>query len=1124
MKGLISYFIKYPISGNVLVLLILIFGFVGLSNMRSTFFPETETKIIAVQIIYPGASPEEIEEGVVSKIEDNLEGLSGIDKVTSTSSENSGRVIVQLERGFDIDVLLQDVKNAVDQINSFPDNMESPVIYKQEVLTRAVTFVIGGDTDLKTLKKFAREIERDLLAKEGVSKVELSGFPEEEIEIAVNEDALRAYQMTFDQVVQAVRNANIEVTGGTIKAETEELLIRSKSKEYYAKDFLDIVVTTTLDGRKVYLVDVATVKDRWADNPNRTYLNGQPGVSVNVSNTIEESLLDIADIVKEYIDEFNEANEVVEARIIEDATVALNQRIDLLVNNGIIGFILVVILLAMFLEVKLAFWVAIAIPVSFMGMFMLAGAFGISINIISLFGMILVIGILVDDGIVIGENIYSKYEQGMNPIRAAIEGAMEVLPAVLSAILTTMIAFGSFLYFEGVLGDFFGQMALVVILTLGFSLIEGTFILPGHIAHAVGGDHHEEENPQEIPLSEGEENVEVYQVQAGANGIMEELHEEAYVSQSLGARIGRFLGSIQRGLWSFMDWMKNGLYAPALRFFMNNILLGMAIPLCILLLCFGLFAAGWQKFTFFPPIEGDLVTVTLAMPAGTREQVTDKWLTQIEKASWEVSANYKKERADGKDVVIAVNKNLGPTTYEGTVLIKLLDNETRNTSSREIIDRIRKATGPVYGAETLTFGGRAAFGSPVSIALTGDNLESLEAAADELVSGMEELPDVRDITSSNKEGLREINLTLKEKARLLGLTTQQVVGQVRQGFFGAEVQRLQRGKDEVKVWVRYTESDRSSVGNLENMRIRTPDGSSYPLQELADFKMERGVIEIQRLNGQREIRINADVASDDVSVSEVNSTIENDILPPILEKHSDVRYLLEGQAKESQDFANSSGSVLPIVLMLIFVIIILTFRSVSQTLSVFAIIPFGLIGVILGHYMLGKPLSILSVLGIFALVGIIVNDALVLVSAHNLLLQKGKTFRDALYEASLSRFRPIFLTSITTIAGLTPLLFEKSLQAQFLIPMAISVSFGLAAATLLILLLLPTFLMIANWWKGTLVALYEGERPDAASIEAAVPNRKKYYALWFGGSMAVVALIFIVIFIVMLFMPEGAPQ
>ncbi len=1078
MRNIIAYFVKYPITGNLLMVLILLFGVVGLLGTRSTFFPESDTKFIVVQTAYPGASPEEIEEGIVAKVEDNLKGLTGIDRVTSVSQENSGQVTVEVKRGYDIDVVLQDVKNAVDQIGSFPEQMESPIIFKQEALTLALNFAVSGPVSLGTLKRFARKIEEDLLAVEGISKVELNGFPDEEIEISVRENDLRRFETTFEQVMLAVQVANIEVTGGTIKGQQEELLIRSRSKGYYAEDLRQIVVATTPDGRQVRLSDVAEVEDRWSENPNRVYLNGQPAVRISVSNTTDESLLFISETLNQYVDDFNVENDVIKATIISDGAELLRQRINLLTKNGVIGFFLVLALLAMFLQIRMAFWVALAIPVSLVGMFIFAPGIDLSINVISLFGMILVIGILVDDGIVVSENIYRQWEEGKPPLKAAVDGTMEVLPAVFSAILTTMVAFGTFFFLSGITGDFFSDMATVVVITLAFSLIEGALILPAHVGHSKALTR---KDPDASP-------------------------ESGFV-----ARVQRGFAWVQHLFWAFMDWMRDQVYAPSLKFFLRHAFLGLMIPIALLILAFSLIGGGLVKTTIFPFIEGDFITVNLRMPAGTREGITQQYLDRIEQAVWVVNDSMKKNRFDGQDPVRIVSTSIGPSTYQGTVLINLLDSEARGTSSLAIMAAFREETGPIYEAEVLTFSVSTPFGKPVSIAMTGNDLPQLRLAVEELKDKMGELTDLRDIADNNRAGLREVNVSLKDKALLLGLSPQLVIGQVRQGFFGAEVQRIQRGQDEVKIWVRYDEADRGSLGSLERMRIRLPGGQAFPLSEIAEVKLDRGVIAINRLDGRREIRVEAELAVADASTNTILAEIEEDILPPILAKYPSVRFSFEGQVRENAKTQESGQLVFPVAIVLIIAIILLTFRSFSQTIAVLLTIPFGLIGVLVGHWLLDKQFSfILSSLGVIALVGIMVNDALVMVSQFNNLMKEGKPFKEALYEAAISRFRPIFLTSVTTVVGLGPLMLEKSLQAQFLIPMAISIAFGLLVATLIILVTLPVLLVIFNQYKVYVAWLWTGTKLEPEEVEPAVSGRRTFYFPWVGVPLALAGLVLLI--------------
>ncbi|RME96860.1 MAG: efflux RND transporter permease subunit [Bacteroidetes bacterium] len=1039
MRQFVEYFVKYPVAANLIMFGILVLGIFAGRNMKSTFFPEVESRIISIQTVYPGASPEEVEEGIIAKIEDNLKGLTGIERYTSVSSENSGSVTVEVLKGFDTDIILQDVKNAVDRINSFPVGMEPPVIYKRENLGFAISFAVAGDVDLATLKRYGREIEDDLLAMDGISKVSLSGFPDEEIEIAFRERDLRAFGLTFQEATEAVRRSNVDITGGTIKGPEEELLVRARNKTYQADGLRDIVVKNTASGGVVRLHQVAELRDRWSDNPNRSFLNGTPSVVVTVQNTLEEDMLSITEQVRQYIEAFNEREEQVQITISRDGSTLLRQRMDLLRTNGIIGFFIVLLFLAMFLHWRLAFWVALAIPISFAGMFVCANLLGVTINVISLFGMIIVIGILVDDGIVIGENIYQQYESGVPAKEAAISGTMQVLPAVFAAIMTTIVAFGSFLFIDGRLGDFFKEMAIVVMFSLIFSLLEGIIILPTHVAHSKALSADRQPNP------------------------------------------------IQEWFDRVMSFLRDRTYAPALRFVMKNGFFTCCILIATLLLTFGGMGGGIIRTTFFPVIERDDINVTLQMPAGTREDITLHWLQHIEQAAWAANEELSAEYFDNEmEAIQKVEVKLGPSSYQGSIAISVLDGESRGELRlREVINTIRAKAGPIDAAEVVSYGAQSAFGKPISISLIGEDYGELKAATEAVKAEMRALVELADVVDNNQDGLREVNITLKEKARYLGLDLQDIVGQVRQGFFGAEVQRLQRGQDEVRVWVRYDEADRRTISDLADMRVRFPDGRAFPLSEIAELKLGRGIININHIDGKREVRIEADVANDQVSVSDVTASLKDKIVPAILKDYTTVSALYEGQNREQAKSAKSISIVGSICLALIFFIIALTFRSVGQTLMVFLLIPFAFIGVGWGHWLMDAPISLFSFLGIIALIGILVNDSLVLVSTYNNYLRQGKDQMEALYEAGLSRFRPIVLTSVTTFAGLAPLMLEKSLQAQFLIPMAISVSFGLLAATVVILLLLPVFLIFLNRFRVYRDYLWNGRKPEYREVEPA---------------------------------------
>jgi multidrug efflux pump subunit AcrB len=1049
LRSLISYFIRYPFAGNVLMVAIFVFGTFGYLSLRSTFFPVSESRNIIIDAVFPGASPEEVEDGIIYKIEEELKGLTGVFKVSSTAQENAGRVVVEIKWGQDIDLILQDVKNAVEAIPSFPEGMEKMNVFKQEEMNFAISFSLNGEVPLSTLKAKARVVENELRSMPGISKVELYGFPEEEIVVLLDEQRMQSYGITFEEVARALAGSNVEMTGGTIRTDTEDLLVRARHKNLYGSDMRDIPLRARPQGGMIFLRDVADIEDRWSERPDRRYLDGKSSVVVVINNTNDEDILHITNTVKQYVADFNTRNETVHADVVFDGSVMLQQRIDILTKNGLVGFLLVIVVLALFLRIRLSFWVALSIPVSFLGMFLLSSYFGMTINVMSLFGMILVIGILVDDGIVIGENIYQHYERGKPPLLAAVDGTMEVLPAVFAAVMTTVVAFSTFFFLDGKLGDFAPDLAFVVIATLLFSLVEGAFILPGHIAHSA--DLHPDRRP---------------------------------------GPIDRVLLAISGFMGRIMEFIKKRMYGPFLIFCLNNRLFALAIPIALLMLSIGAMKGGVVKATFFPFIERDEVTVNLDFPVGTNERITKQWLDHIEEQAWAVSADFRSGREDSLDIVLKVEQAIGPMSHQGRVSIILLDGETRNIEILEINRAFRKAIGRIPDAESLTYGIRTPFGKPISVSLLGNDLRELEAAKLELIAELEKNSELTEVMSNDQKGNREVRLTLNDQGRQLGLTTGEVMRQVRQGFFGLEVQRLQRGVDEVRVWVRYADTDRGSIGSLENMRIRTPEGRTIPLSHVADYEVERGIKSIQHLYGKREIRVESDIAHSGVSASDILDDVETRVLPEILRKHPSVSMSFEGQRAESGKTQVSGKKVLPIILSLMLLIITYTFRSLGQAVIVFLMIPFGLIGVVWGHWIHSAIISLLSVFGIIALIGIMVNDSLVLISSFNGLLRDGRPFGNALYEASLSRFRPIVLTSFTTIAGLGPLIMERSMQAQFLVPMAVSVAYGMFIATMVTLITLPVVLSLYNDLKIHATWLWEGRKPRPEEVEPAVQELK----------------------------------
>ena len=722
-----------------------------------------------------------------------------------------------------------------------------------------------------------------------------------------------------------------------------------------------------------------------------------------------------------------------------------------------LGILLVLILLGLFLKPSIAFWVAIGLPFSMFGLFMFAPHF-MTINVISLFGMILVIGILVDDGIVISENIYHHYEKGKTPIRAAIDGTLEVAQPIVSAILTTMVAFSVFFFLPGLMGDFFGEISAVLTIILAISLIEAFLILPAHVAHSRA-------------LKKGSQN---------------------------------FL--LNRWAENSMTWLRDKVYAPTLRFFLNYKMIGFALPIAAFIITVGAIQGGIIKGDFFPPVASEQVFVSLKMPQGTSETITDSLITMIEEKAWELHAQLAEERNGGEDIFRNTIRQIGSSQAQtggppgmipvdgggsssrAALTLNLRGEEERGSvTAVEVANSLSDAVGTLYGVESLEFNSGSSFGGkPVSVSLVSNNLNEIKVAKEDLKTQLMALPQLKDVSDNDPLGIKEIRLQLNDNAYLLGLNLNSVMRQVRAGFFGQSVQRFQRGRDEIRVWVRYDREERSSIKFLDDMRIVTPSRSRVPLSEIAEYEIMRGEVAINHLDGKREIRVEADMKSTTTTASEMMASVQANVMPGILSKYPSVTALYEGQNREANQMAGAMQKVMPAILFLMYAIIAFTFRSYTQPLMLFVLIPFSFVGVAWGHWIHGLPLNMLSALGVVALIGILVNDGLVLIKKFNSLLQDGLPFDDALYEAGKQRFRAIFLTSITTVAGLAPLIFEPGFSAQFVIPMAISVAYGIAFATLLTLFLLPLILSANSKVKRATHWLKTGDWVEPRELERAI--------------------------------------
>ncbi len=1051
IKKIITSFVKYPFYANLIIAILLGGGIFSLVSMNKSFFPERKTRDIVVSVAYPGASPKEMEEGVTMRVEEAIRGIVGIKEVNSTSSENFAMVRITTTGEYDIDETLQEVKNAVDGITSFPVDAEKPIVYKERERTNALFMGLYGDVDLLTLKKYADKIEDDLYNSGVISQIVISGYPALEISIEVSEEQLLRHNLTFDQISAAVALNNRDISAGMIRSDKEEILIRSRARSYDPDEIGNIIIRAESDGSYLRINDVGTIKMKFADVSNRGYMNGSQSISIQVFKLGTEDLDDISDYLHEYVDRFNRNHDNVRIEITYDFRDMLGARLQLLYRNGGMGLFLVLLTLGLFLSLRLSFWVAWGIPASFLGMFILAALYGITINMISLFGMILVIGILVDDGIVIAENIYTHFENGKSPKKAAIDGTMEVLPAVTTSVLTTIIAFSPLLLLEGRMEMMF-EMAFVVIFSLLFSLLEAFFVLPAHV---------------------------------GTNFIL-----RSKENNSPGTRI-------RKGLDKMVDFLRYRIYAAVLRFIMKWKYIMLFTPLALIMVTTGLFQGGIIKATFFPAIPFDFFNVNIAFTPGSGEKQTYEYLTRFEDAIWEVNDDLKEEFNDTTNYINYTFINVGNAfngqetgAHAGGIFVLLRNLEGAPVSSFRIVEMVQEKIGKVPEAEKFTVGGVNTFGTPVSVSLLGKNLEELQKAKAFVISEMKHIKALRDITDNNAIGKREVQLELKPKAYFLGLNHEDITRQVRQGFFGGQAQRLQIGRDEVRVWVRYPKQDRVNIGQMENMKIKTMYGE-YPLEELADYHIERGPVNIQRFNGSREVRITADLVDPYEAVPPILEEIKTDIVPRMQAEFPGVRVEFQGQQRDSDEAMDDMVKYYSIAFLIIILIIMIHFKSFTQGLIILMMIPLGWLGALWGHGIEGIPVSILSAWGMVALSGVIINDAVVFLAKYNSLVKSGKTVKDAVFEAGLARFRAIMLTTITTVAGLYPLILETSFQAQFLIPMAISLAYGVMIGTGFILLFFPVLILVLNDMRTFFFWLFYNEKKKPEALEPAILHSQR---------------------------------
>ncbi len=1074
MEQAIYWFTRNHVAANFLMVILIIWGAFTWPKLKKEIFPETSLDTIAVQVPYPNATPDEVEKGIVIPIEEAIQDVDGIERIRSTAALGMGVVTVEVANGYAVRNVMDDVKTRVDAIQNLAEDAEEPVLEEIVLKSQVMSVAVAADTDEKTLRGIAERVRDGLLVWDGgatrITQAELGGVRNYEVSIEVSEETLRQYGLTFSQVADAVRRSSLDLPGGSVRTDAGEVLIRTEARRYFAPDFEDIPVVTRPDGSTVRLADIAVIRDDFEETDIESRFDGRPSMLINVFRVGNEDTLKVAETVKRYIAEVAPlmVPEGVSLEIWKDDSLYLKGRMNLLGKNGIMGLLLVAVVLALFLRPSLALLVALGIPVSFAGAVALMPYLGVSINMISLFAFILVLGIVVDDAIVVGENVYRRIRDGEDPREAAPKGTHEVGVVVTFGVLTTMVAFTPMLGLSGVSGKIWPNIPLIVIPVLLFSLIQSKLILPSHLALLKANDPDSRPGP-----------------------------------------ILRFQRFFSRGLERFVE----RVYRPSLRVALAHRYLVLCGFVAVFISVMSAVFTGHVKFQFFPEVEADIVTAKLTLPKGVPFEETRRQVERIEAAA------AKLDEAFGQSLVRHTLASAGTQPFQigfeavagvptstniGEVTIELTPSAERDITGQEVVSKWRELTGGIPGAVELSFRTEAAGGgNAIDLEVSGPNLDDLEAATGEIKGLLEDYDGVIDIADSNLEGKQELKLALLPGAESLGLRLEDVARQVRQGFYGDEIQRLQRGRNEVKVFVRYPREERRSIADLSNMRIRLGDGTEVPFSQVATFGYGRSYATIERSDRQRTIKITADVdKAKGVNANEVVAAltregvarkshlgqwvaniraelgiperavkpVEPGPLVKIRERFPSVTYSFEGEQKDQAESVQQMGQKFLLALLAMYVLMAVPLKSYIQPIIVMSVIPFGLVGAVLGHIFMGLVLdpslailSIMSMCGIVALAGVVVNDSLVLVDYVNRHRNDGLGLAHAVREAGARRFRPILLTSLTTFAGLTPMLLETDIQARFLIPMAVSLSFGILFATCITLILVPcVYLMLED--------------------------------------------------------------
>ncbi len=1013
-SGIISWFVANPVAANLLMLFIIITGFYSAETVRRELFPDAELKSISIKMFYPTASPQEVEEGITLKIEEALENVPGIKEIRSVSSHGASTVEVQIYHDHEINDVIDDIKNAVSTINNFPKNSEKLSINKAQPSELAFQIQLYGDLDDEQARELADELKTELLTDPAIKRVKVLGTAGTyEIAIEITEQQLQKYNLTLGQVASRIRAESVNLPSGAINASTGGIILRVQGQSYNQQEFENIVLITSETGSIVKVGDIATVYDRFGSSSPRSYFDEKYSLGIAISAVPGQDLIKVGNAAKEYLK--NKREHMPDGAYLAewlDITHYLDGRLQMMIKNMIYGAILVFIVLALFMDLKIAFWVMAGLPVCFLGTFMLMplNIFDVSLNMVSLFGFILVLGIIVDDALIVAESVDAEVKQNGFSRENVIKGTNRVALPAIFGVLTTIVAFMPTLFVEGPKHAQLFSIGFVVCSCLVFSLIESKWILPSHLA---GGSH----------------------------GLMR------FISNQYQHRFQERM-NIRLTEWVMLKYKPLVQYAIERRYITLSAFIG------ILVITFGLLGGGQVKYIFYPPEPNDFLQSVLRMGEGTPDEEAKKARDQVKDAIYAVDKEYQEEF--GTESFIKHVFSYAPGPSGGSFMLELVPAEDRDLDGDEIIRRWSDKVGFIEGASFLDFSADKFIGSNnLSFQLVGSNKEELELASGELSRELRELEGLSNFNSSQESKREQYIMHLKPKAIALGLTLSEISLQVKEAFYGVEAQRFLRLDEEVRVMVRYPSDRRGSIIDLEELFIRLQDGRSIPLKELVDIEYSFAQSSLTRINGAMTVFVNARVDDDIVSPSAVSSKVHKEIIPRIFEKYPTVSFRRSAMSQDQKDMEEDMQKYFLMAMLGVFILLAIPLRSYTQPLLIMSAIPFGVVGAIWGHLLLGFPISMMSLFGIIALSGVVVNDSLIMIDYVNRTITEGKPLREAVILAGTKRFRAIMLTTLTTFVGVLPMMMESSVQAQSMIPMAVSLGFGILFATLITLVLVP---------------------------------------------------------------------